>query len=197
MNVSNDRTFLKVNNSAPINLRWQPKLSGNKSMTWKHSFCNTLALFGERGQSAESKGDNRLPVLALHSKRNEELKRFVIYCLCVHAASSKTVSIAFVIIDSGAVWKIRTLRRFYLGVTSWQLSLAKTINPFSCCDNNNNNSTTTTAAAAAAITATLEMLFFLTLLGYINFKTFVNEKCANEFSLSETNEEIILFGNVE
>ena len=54
------------------------KLFWNKSRTRKHSFCNTLAVLGERGQPAESKGDNRLPVLAVHSMRDEELKRRII-----------------------------------------------------------------------------------------------------------------------
>ena len=39
---------------------------------------HTLTVLGERVQAAESKGDNRLPVLALHSKLSEELKRLVI-----------------------------------------------------------------------------------------------------------------------
>ena len=54
------------------------KLFGNKSRTRKHSFCNTLAVLGERGQPAESKEDNRLPVLAFRAKRCEELNRLVI-----------------------------------------------------------------------------------------------------------------------
>ena len=48
----------------------------------KHSFYNKLAVLGERGQPAECKGDNRLPVLVFH-KRNEELKRLVIGFLVV------------------------------------------------------------------------------------------------------------------
>ena len=74
---SNDRTFLIVNKkNTLINLKWQPTLSGNKSRRWKKIFCNTLAVLGESGPPAETKGDNHLPVLALHSKLNEELKRW-------------------------------------------------------------------------------------------------------------------------
>ena len=36
-------------------------------------------MFGEHVQPAESKGDNRLPVIALHSKLSEERKRLVVY----------------------------------------------------------------------------------------------------------------------
>ena len=54
------------------------------------NFTTKLAVLGESGQPAKCKGDNRLPVLAFHSNRNEELKRLVIQGLCCHYVPPST-----------------------------------------------------------------------------------------------------------
>ena len=73
--MSNYRSFLIV--SEKEKYTDQPKITARiiwkQKQAWRHSFCNTLAVLGESSQPAESKGDNRLPVLAFHSKRNEAL----------------------------------------------------------------------------------------------------------------------------